>query len=146
MIGPVKGWRIVAVLSAIALLVGARTAWAAFVTEGSPYPVGADPLSLIAGDFNNDGRPDVATMNGTGSSISVYLRQAGGFVQQAGSPVSVTAGPSGVAVGDFNADGRTDLAVSGFNSPGGVSVLLQQPAGGLALEGSSAFSVGGNAT
>jgi FG-GAP-like repeat len=145
MIGPVKGRMFVAALAAIALLVGARTAWAAFVTEGSPYPVGADPLSLVAADFNHDGRPDVATINGTGSNVSVYLRQAGGFAQQAGSPLAVAAGPSGAAVGDFNGDGLTDLAVSGFNFPGGVSVLVQQPAGGLAPE-ASGFSVNAQAT
>src|SRR3954451_8589437 len=144
MIGPVRGRMSAALLAAVLVLVGSATAWAAFVTEGSPYPVGADPLSLVAADFNHDGRPDVATINGTGSNVSVYLRQAGGFVQQAGSPLPVAAGPSGAAVGDFNGDGLTDLAVSGFNT-GGVSVLVQQPAGGLADEGSS-FSVGGQAT
>ena len=54
-----------AALAAALLLVGATSAWAAFVPEGSPYTVGDDPLSLNAGDFNGDGRPDVATINGT---------------------------------------------------------------------------------
>ncbi len=124
------------------LLVGAASAWAAFVPEGSPYTVGNDPLSLNAGDFNGDGRPDVATINGTSSDVSVFLRQAaGGFAQEAGSPITVGSGPSGAAVGDFNGDGLADLAVPGFGV-GNVSVLLRQPGGGFALEGGAAISLG----
>jgi hypothetical protein len=143
MIGPVKARMTAAALAAVLLLVGAASAWAAFVTEGSPYTVGDDPLSLNAADFNGDGRPDVATINGTSSNVSVFLRQAGGgFAQEAGSPIAVGAGPSGAAVGDYNGDGLADLAVSSF--PGAsVSVLLRQPGGGFALEGGSAISPGG---
>jgi hypothetical protein len=131
-----------AALAAVLLLVGAATAGAAFVTEGSPYTVGDDPLSLNAGDFNGDGRPDVATINGTSSDVSVFLRQAGGgFAQEAGSPIAVGSGPSGAAVGDFNGDGRADLAVASFVA-GSVSVLLSQPSGGFALEGGAAISLG----
>jgi hypothetical protein len=124
-------------LAAVLLLVGAASAWAAFVIEGSPYTVGNDPYSLNAGDFNGDGRPDVVTLNGSTSDVSVFLRQAGGgFAQEAGSPVPLVGspGPSGGAVGDYNGDGRTDLAVSSFDA-GNVSVLLRQPGGGFALEG-----------
>ncbi len=107
-------------VAAVLLLVGAAGAWAAFVIEGSPYTVGDDPYSLNAADFNGDGRPDVATINGTSSDVSVFLRQAGGgFAQEAGSPISVGSGsgPSGAAVGDYNGDGLVDLAVSRFVAP-----------------------------
>jgi hypothetical protein len=129
-------------LAAVVLLVGAASAWAAFVVEGSPYTVGNEPYSLAAGDFNSDGRADVAIMNGSSPSdnVSVFLRQpAGGFAEEAGSPISVDpgSGPSGVAVGDYNADGRPDIAVSRFVH-GGVSVLLRRAAGGFAVEGVTA--------
>jgi hypothetical protein len=122
-------------LAAALLLVGAASAWAAFVKEGSPYTVGNDPYSLNAADFNGDGRPDVATINGSSSDVSVFLRQAGGgFAQEPGSPIAVGSGPSGAAVGDYNGDGRADLAVSSFIE-GNVRVLLRRPGGGFALEG-----------
>ena len=114
MIGAVKARMTAAALAAALLLVGAASAWAAFVIEGSPYTVGNDPYSLKAADFNGDGRPDVATINGSTDDVSVFLRQAGGgFAQEAGSPISVGAGsgPSGAAVGDYNGDGLADLAV-----------------------------------
>ena len=146
MILPVRARITAAALAAALLLAGAASAWAAFVTEGSPYTVGDDPLSLNAGDFNGDGRPDVATINGTSSDVSVFLRQAGGgFAQEAGSPISVGvgSGPSGAAVGDFNGDGLGDLAVSTF-AGGNISVLLRQPGGGFALEGGAAIPLGTN--
>jgi hypothetical protein len=142
MIGPVRATMTAAALAAVVLLVGAASAWATFVTEGSPYTVGNDPYSLNAADFNGDGRPDVATINGTSSDVSVFLRQAGGgFAQEAGSPIAVGSGPSGAAVGDYNGDGRADLAVSSFVA-GNVSVLLRQPGGGFALEGGAAIPLG----
>jgi hypothetical protein len=143
MIDRVRARMTAAALAAALLLVGSASAWAAFVTEGSPYTVGNNPYSLNAADFNGDGRPDVATINGSSDNVSVFLRQAGGgFAQEPGSPFAVGVGPSGAAVGDYNGDGRADLAVSSF--PGAdVSVLLRQPGGGFALEGGAAISPGG---
>jgi FG-GAP-like repeat len=132
-----------AALAAALLLVGATTAWAELVIEGSAYTVGDDPLSLNAGDFNGDGLPDVATINGTSSNVSVFLRQAGGGFAQEGAAIAVGAGPSGAAVGDYNRDGLADLAVSSYNAPGTVRVLLRQPGGGFALEGTP-FSFSAN--
>jgi hypothetical protein len=125
-----------AALAALCTLAAASTASADFVPEaGSPYTTGADPYGIVAGDVNGDGRPDAAVVNGTSSNVSVFLRQAaGGFAQEAGSPFAVGAGPNLAALADFNGDGRLDLAVSSYNSPGVVTVLLRQAGGGYALE------------
>jgi hypothetical protein len=147
MIGRMRGRVTAAALAAGALLVGAGTARAALVPEaGSPYAVGADPYSVYAADFNGDGRPDVATVNGTPSDVSVFLRRpAGGFAQEPGSPFGVGSGPNTAAVGDFNGDGRVDLAVSSYVDSS-VAILLGQAGGGFALEGGQLISVGGGLT
>jgi VCBS repeat protein len=139
MIGPVRAWMTVAALAAVLLLMGATSAWAAFVKEGGSYTVGNDPLSLYAGDLNDDGRPDVTTMNGSSSDLSVFLRQAGGgFAQESGSPIAVGASPSDVAIGDYTGDGLADLAVSSFSAlAGGVQVLRRLAGGGFAVEGTT---------
>ena len=106
--------------------------------EGSPYTVGDDPLSLNSGDFNGDGRPDVATINGSSSDVSVFLRQAGGgFAQEAGSPISLGANSGPERRGGRRLQRRRalDLAVSTFNRGGTVGVLLRQSGGGFAIEG-----------
>src|SRR3954451_7105526 len=130
-----------AALAVVLLLVGAASARAAFVTEGSPYTVGDDPLSLSAADFNGDGRPDVATVNGTSSDVSVFLRQPGGRFAQEGAAIPVGSGPSNAAVADYDGNGLQDLAVVNFVS-GSVSVLLRQAGGGFALENGQAIGIG----
>src|SRR4029453_17136273 len=63
-------------------------AQASFTSEaGSPSAAGAPPFGLVTADFDRSGRPDVAAINGNGSTVNVYLRQAaGGFAQDVGSP------------------------------------------------------------
>jgi FG-GAP-like repeat len=125
-----------AALGASAVLAAAGTAWAAFTPEGSPYATGgAAPYDVDVADFNADGRPDVAAMNGDSGTVSVFLRQpGGGFTQESGSPFTVGGGLSNQVVGDFNGDGRPDIATGGFTT-GVVSVLLRQAAGGFVAEG-----------
>jgi FG-GAP-like repeat/Putative metal-binding motif len=127
---------LVAAGAAFATLVCTATASASFTQEpGSPYPVGADPYSIVSADFNADGRPDLATANGTPSNVTVLVRQpGGGFAEETGSPYLVKDGPNVVKVGDFNGDGRPDLAVARNLNGGHVSILLRKPGGGFELE------------
>jgi hypothetical protein len=98
------------------------------------FPVGVDPRAVTVGDFNNDGKPDIAVDNiGQSSnpqhSVSVLLGNGNGSFQPAittnvqGS--SATGVAQSVAVGDFNGDGKLDVAVntSGPQGPA-VEVLL----------------------
>ncbi len=89
---------------------------------GVSYPVGIRPLSVAVGDFNADGRPDLAVANSGSANVSILLGNGGGTFQAAVSYAVGTTPPS-VAVGDFNADGRLDLAVANYNS-NTVSILL----------------------
>ncbi|MET0684736.1 MAG: VCBS repeat-containing protein, partial [Solirubrobacteraceae bacterium] len=128
-----------ALLLALAVLLPAGTARADFVQDvGSPLPTGVSPYSVAAADFNGDGRPDVAAANGTESSVSIFLRAAGGgFFQEASSPVPGISGASDLAVGDFNGDGKRDLAVAGYTDGGNGGFVLLRKAdnSGFAQEG-----------
>ena len=84
---------------------------------------GSGSTSVAVGDFNGDGKQDLAAANQSSFNVSIRLGNgSGGF----GSAPTFGAGgnPSAVAVGDFNGDGRQDLAVANFTSSGKVSVLL----------------------
>ena len=87
------------------------------------YAAGSNAESVVAGDFNNDGKMDLVVGN-AGIGFSLLLGNgSGGF----SSPVSFGAGvsPYSIAVGDFNGDGNLDIAaVSGSFSSNYVSVLL----------------------
>lgn len=90
-------------------------------------PVGTNPQAVATGDFNGDGRLDLATANAGGDSVSVLLGDGGGgfgaAVHSAAGP-----GPRSLAVGDFNADGKLDLTTAGAS---GVDVLLGNGDGGF---------------
>ena len=86
------------------------------------YPVGKLPSSLVAADFNGDGKLDLAVANASDGTVSILLGNGDGTFQP--QVVYATAGASGwqsVVVGDFNGDGKLDLAVSCGSV---VSVLL----------------------
>jgi FG-GAP-like repeat/FG-GAP repeat len=132
---------------ALAALIAAAPAHASFTPEGGPYTVGTNPYGIVAADFNGDGGPDLAVINGTSSNLSVLLRQPGGFAQEAGSPFAVGSGPDFGSVADFNGDGRPDVAVAAFATAGlTVSVMLRQAAGGFALDPNSPSTAGGRAS
>src|SRR5205814_4244629 len=72
---------------------------------------GAGPLSVAVGDFDGDGKLDLATANL--GDVSVLLGNGDGtFGAPASIPMSDGSSPASVAVGDFNADGKLDLGVT----------------------------------
>ena len=96
------------------------------------FAAGNVTTSVAAGDFNDDGKQDLAAVNGicssvpcTAGSVSVLLGDGTGGFQPA---VNYTVGemPLNIAVGDFNKDGNLDLAVTNYTGSYGntVSVLL----------------------
>jgi hypothetical protein len=69
-----------------------------------------EPSSIAAGDFNNDGRADLAVASDGNRRLEVYLQAATGGLAPA-VPVSVGPRPQLIAVADFDNDGNDDLAV-----------------------------------
>jgi hypothetical protein len=93
------------------------------------YDVGSgpfDPVSVAVGDFNGDGKPDLAVANSSSNNVGVLLGNGDGTFQAA-VHYAVGSGPRSVAVGDFNGDGKPDLAVANsdfISGIGSISVLL----------------------
>jgi hypothetical protein len=80
---------------------------------------GSAPLGIAAGDFNRDGKLDLATADSAGNTTSVMLGNGDGSFQ-ARADYDAQIAPSSIAVGDFNRDGKPDLAVANAcgNDPG----------------------------
>jgi hypothetical protein len=119
-------------MAALGALFITAPAQASFTPEGAPLAVGAaQPYGVLTADFNRDGRTDAATVNGTGSNLSVFLRGPAGFAAEPGSPFPTGPGPGYGVVADFNGDGFPDVATQNFNDDT-VSVLLRQSGGEFA--------------
>lgn len=104
---------------------------------GSPFSAGSVPRQLASGDFNRDGKPDLAVVNSSSNNVTILLGDgAGGFAQPVNSPIGVEVQPFSVAVGDFNLDGKLDLAV-GYDSSGGLTILLGDGSAGFTESASS---------
>src|SRR4029077_8373832 len=90
------------------------------------YSAGSNPKWVVADDFNNDGKPDLAVADGGTNSpgVVVLLKNGAGLF---GSPITVTAGGAAtyLASADFNGDQKNDLVVVNESiSVNAVSVLL----------------------
>src|SRR4029078_10810663 len=71
---------------------------------------------LVSGDFNADGRPDLAIDRYGNNRAYVLLGKAGAFGSfQSLQDYAATGNPIGIAAGDFNEDGRTDFVTANYN-------------------------------
>jgi hypothetical protein len=86
------------------------------------YATGASPFSVAVGDFNGDGKLDLAATNSADNTVSVLWGKGDGTFQ-AHVDYATAARPTSVVVGDFNGDGKLDLAIATSTS-NAVSVLL----------------------
>ena len=84
--------------------------------------MGRHPTSVTAGDFNGDGKPDLAVASSSSNNVSILLGNGDGTFQAAVS-YPAGSGPVSVTSGDFNGDGKLDLVTA--NAYGNnVSILL----------------------
>jgi uncharacterized repeat protein (TIGR01451 family) len=91
------------------------------------YPVGTTPSAIIVGDFNGDGKPDLAVANFGSSNVSVLLNKGDGTFHAAVTSPS-SAAPQAMASGDFNGDSKLDLVLVNQGTPpsgpSGAVILL----------------------
>jgi len=68
-------------------------------------------LETAAGDFNGDGKLDIATANSTSDDVTIFFGDGHGGLTYA-STLSASGGPAGIAAGNLNNDTKLDLVVS----------------------------------
>lgn len=109
------------------LIASVSVAHAAFAqslkfTSAASYPGGQSPRALAPGDFNGDGKLDLAVANSLGNDVTILRGKGDGTFEQAGS-FAVGTKPWSITSGDFNHDGKPDLATVNIDSEN-VSVLI----------------------
>lgn len=106
-------------------------------TAGPASPLINESVFAVAvGDFNNDGKADLAVINATDNTVTILVGTGDGAFSD-GRHISISsadiAGQS-IAVGDFNNDGNIDLAITnGTNTP---TILLGNGSGAFSLPSS----------
>src|SRR5205823_9976620 len=92
------------------------------------FAAGKNPTLIAAGDFDGDGKSDLAVLRQGGASVNdngdttIFLSNGDGTFRKGQTLVPGNT-PSGIAVGDVNADHKLDLIITSLN-PYSVSVLL----------------------
>ena len=123
----------------LAISVSGRAVQPTLILTRQDIPSFAGARAIVAGDFNRDGRIDLALANAGRNSVTILLNQGGGstsFVQAYDVPVGP--GPFDLASGDFDQDGWLDLAVT--HGSGSSIAILRGAAGGFSRTDLSAPS------
>ncbi len=94
---------------ALFLFRAALPALAQFESRGTA-PILGEGLSVAVGDFNHDGKLDIAVASRESGKVAILLGRGDGTFQPAVYYPTTTA--YSIAVADFNHDGNLDLAVS----------------------------------
>jgi hypothetical protein len=98
------------------------TCAAASFGAATDFGVGNVPASVAVGDFNGDGKLDLAVANALSNTVSILLGTGTGSFEAA-TDFGVGAEPASVAVGDFTGD-------AGFRGVGGHPPRRQRRAAG----------------
>src|SRR5437868_4817182 len=75
-------------------------------TFGAAQDYAVSAISLVVGDFDGDGIPDLAVTTGGSDSVSILLGNGDGTFQAAQGYALSRGTPRSIATGDFNGDGH----------------------------------------
>jgi hypothetical protein len=131
----------------VTVLLGSRSG-ALTVAPGSPVALYSGGIfathgPIASGDFNGDGKLDLAVVDEQSRTVSILLGNGTGEFELAGLPISYSGSEeASIVVGDFNGDGREDLAIAGTE----LSILLGSGSGGFTPAPESPLALPGFAT
>jgi hypothetical protein len=115
--------------SAVTVLATPAPAGALTLNAAANYSTGVngtDPRAVVVGDFNGDGKPDLAVADSGDGKVSVLL-SAGRGTYGTAHEYLIGGAPSALVTGDFKGNGKLDIAV--VNGTKEVTILWGNGAG-----------------
>jgi hypothetical protein len=94
------------------------------------FPAGNGPVAMGAGDFDADGRPDLAVVNRESRDVSILLGRSNGTFAVAGR-FAAGSFPGPLAIADFDRDGRLDVVIANQSDDDEVFIVLPGLGNGL---------------
>jgi len=98
------------------------------------YETGDDSQSILAGDIDGDGKPDLVVSNSVTSADNVGINSISILQHDPGNPGAflpakylATGQSPAVALGDVDGDGKLDLVVGTTSNPAGIFLFRQSP-------------------
>ncbi len=85
----------------------------AFLFNRSDFALGTQPGGVAVGDFNRDGKLDVAVTDSLAQTVTILLGQSDGTFKEHAT-YSTGYEPGSVVTGDFNKDGKLDIVVANW--------------------------------
>jgi hypothetical protein len=109
-------------------------------TQGSVRLLGSYLSAIVTGDFNGDGKLDLAVTDSGSNTVFILLGNGDGTF---GLTSSIPVGnfPIAIVAADFNNDGKLDLAIAN-NGDGTITLLLGNGDGTFTQASGSPYTVG----
>ena len=110
------------------------------------YHVGLSPRTVVIGDIDGDGKPDVAVANSGNDNVSVLRNTStiGTISMAAPLNFAVQGSPFALTIGDINGDGKPDLVVVNSDSNSVSALANVSTAGTIAFAPMLNFATGLN--
>ena len=105
---------------------------------------GKSPLGITSGDFNGDGKLDIATANDGTNTFSIFLNTSkNGIISfAAGADFPTGNIPYGIAAGDVDGDGKIDVVIPNHGDYNVSVIRNTSAAGGLSFAPKIDFNLG----
>jgi hypothetical protein len=132
----------------VTVMLGSRTGGLT-MAPGSPFALYSGGIfasrgPIVAGDFNGDGKLDLAVVDESHSTVSIFLGTGTGAFIPTGSPIPFSgSGQVSMVAGDFTRDGEQDLALAAGSE---LTVLLGHGSGGFTPAAGSPLALPGYAS
>lgn len=136
--GQITGWartlRVITTAAAMLMAMGLAASRAAALTwtapSGTPVTLTGIPVDVVSGDFNGDGKQDIAISEEGTNAVRVLLGDgAGNFSDAPGSPVAALTNVTQLTTGDINNDGKPELAAAVGGAADGWATLAPDVSG-----------------